>query len=82
MIDTQPKGEQIMDPMSGRIYKIEDTPVAARDAMKRGHVIVPPDKVSGLKKASIPARKGWARNKPCPCGSGAKFKKCCWDQFA
>ncbi len=19
-----------------------------------------------------------ARNKPCPCGSGRKFKKCCW----
>lgn len=20
------------------------------------------------------------RNKPCPCGSGIKFKKCCWDK--
>lgn len=20
------------------------------------------------------------RNKPCPCGSGIKFKKCCWSK--
>ena len=20
------------------------------------------------------------RNKPCPCGSGVKFKKCCWNK--
>lgn len=23
-------------------------------------------------------RKGNNRNEPCPCGSGVKFKKCCW----
>lgn len=22
--------------------------------------------------------KGYNRNHPCPCGSGKKFKKCCW----
>ena len=22
------------------------------------------------------------RNKPCPCGSGLKFKKCCWSKVA
>lgn len=22
------------------------------------------------------------RNDPCPCGSGKKFKKCCYDKFA
>jgi preprotein translocase subunit SecA len=21
-----------------------------------------------------------ARNKPCPCGSGKKYKKCCWNK--
>lgn len=25
-------------------------------------------------------RKSKYRNKPCPCGSGKKFKKCCWDK--
>lgn len=23
-------------------------------------------------------RKNFMRNKPCPCGSKKKFKKCCW----
>lgn len=26
-------------------------------------------------------RKGYMRNKPCPCGSGRKFKKCHWSQY-
>ena len=25
-------------------------------------------------------KRGSARNKPCPCGSGKKYKKCCWHQ--
>lgn len=29
----------------------------------------------------IPKRKNWMRNKPCPCGSKKKFKKCCWGKF-
>jgi len=27
-------------------------------------------------------RKNYMRNKPCVCGSGKKFKKCCWSKFA
>lgn len=26
-------------------------------------------------------RKNWMRNKPCVCGSGEKFKKCCWSSY-
>lgn len=26
-------------------------------------------------------RKNWMRNKPCPCGSERKFKKCCWRHY-
>lgn len=26
-------------------------------------------------------RKNHMRNKPCPCGSGRKFKKCCWSAY-
>lgn len=25
-------------------------------------------------------RDEWMRNQPCICGSGKKFKKCCWDK--
>lgn len=31
-----------------------------------------------LQKKSLRFRKNWMRNKPCICGSGKKFKKCCW----
>lgn len=31
-----------------------------------------------LSKANANQRKGWMRNQPCPCGSGKKFKKCCF----
>jgi uncharacterized protein YchJ len=27
-------------------------------------------------------RKNSMRNKPCLCGSGKKFKKCCWSSYA
>jgi uncharacterized protein YecA (UPF0149 family) len=30
-----------------------------------------------VKKMNKSVRKGWARNQPCPCGSGRKYKKCC-----
>ena len=26
-------------------------------------------------------RKNYMRNKPCVCGSGKKFKRCCWGKF-
>lgn len=27
-------------------------------------------------------RKGWMRNQPYVCGSGKKFKRCCWSKFS
>ncbi len=27
-------------------------------------------------------RKNSMKNKPCPCGSGKKFKTCCWSKFS
>lgn len=34
-----------------------------------------------LECMSKSARKNWMRNKPCPCESGKKFKRCCWNKF-
>ena len=31
-----------------------------------------------LTLANAHLRKGWMRNKSCYCGSGRKFKSCCW----
>jgi len=34
---------------------------------------------TGKEKSVLPARKEKiGRNEPCPCGSGKKYKKCCW----
>jgi len=27
-------------------------------------------------------RKNYMRNQPCPCKSGRKFKRCCWNKYA
>lgn len=27
-------------------------------------------------------RKGYMRNQPCICGSGKKFKRCCWGDYS
>ena len=37
------------------------------------------DNRSELGKLRIKHRNS-LRNKPCPCGSGHKFKKCCWNK--
>jgi preprotein translocase subunit SecA len=36
-----------------------------------------PDKISG----NQPAKRKLGRNDPCPCGSGKKYKNCCWPKY-
>jgi len=38
------------------------------------------DELKSLKRMSKPRRINKMRNKPCVCGSGKKFKKCCWNE--
>jgi len=40
---------------------------------KQAHTIKPMTKES---------RKNYMRNQPCVCGSGNKFKKCCWNSYS
>lgn len=42
----------------------------------------PEEEVKKVKRMSKPRRKNWMRNKPCLCGSGRKFKLCCWGKYA
>ena len=39
---------------------------------------VPDEEAPKVRKMNKLRRKNWMRNKPCPCGSENKFKKCCW----
>ncbi len=34
-----------------------------------------------LEPLDPPQRKNKMRNKPCRCGSGIKFKRCCWSKY-
>ena len=34
-----------------------------------------------IKQEVLAKRKNNLRNKPCPCGSNLKFKKCCWSKM-
>ena len=45
-------------------------------------VSIEEEELPKLRRMNKPARKNWMRNKPCPCNSGKKFKKCCWSLYA
>ena len=49
---------------------------------ERKMVSLSEDEVEECQKMGLQQRKGWMRNKPCPCDSGKKFKKCCWSKFS
>lgn len=50
----------------------------ADEAAKSNEMLLTEDQANSLKRNSTGKRKAWMRNQPCICGSGKKFKKCCW----
>lgn len=51
------------------------------DMREKGYVKITEEEAKVLSKKSKPVRKNYMRNKPCPCGSKKKFKKCCWNKY-
>ena len=47
---------------------------------KINEIKITKDEAEKFRRKSKRIRKNNMRNKPCPCGSGKKFKKCCWTQ--
>lgn len=62
---------------TGDIVNLEGTR-DKEEMMESGLVPLEEDDVPKVRKMNKNRRKNWMRNKPCPCGSGKKFKKCCW----
>ena len=67
-----------MNTDTGRIYAPEQMKVLFGDAApeevkKYKEMVTPPTPKQMLRR---PPRVG--RNEPCPCGSGKKFKRCCY----
>jgi hypothetical protein len=68
---------------SGNLYKT--SPEMQRELEKMsGRKLIPlsENQFQELEPMSRPRRKNTMRNKPCLCGSGIKFKRCCWSKYA
>lgn len=62
---------------SGHIRRLEQN-----EAPSDNEILLTENETRSLSKQSLKKRKNWMRNKPCPCGSGLKFKRCCWSKMA
>ena len=71
-----------MDCKTGDIYRIDEA--AAKRLEQQGKKILPlSDSLAReLEPLGHNRRKNNMRNKPCVCGSGRKFKRCCWSNYA
>lgn len=52
--------------------------LAADEDAKSNEMLLTEEQAVTLKRKPVAKRKAWMRNQPCICGSGKKFKKCCW----
>jgi len=75
-----PKEKQ--DALARAAYDL-DKSLTRSEQMKamKPYVALKNEDVPKLRHMSKPRRKTWMRNQLCPCGSGNKFKKCCWNSF-
>jgi len=62
---------------SGRIREL-----AEAEMPKVNEMLLSEEQAMELKMRSPKKRKNWMRNQPCTCGSGRKFKKCCWSRVS
>ena len=54
---------------------------AFEESNERKLLALTENQVKELVPLSKKMRKNNMRNKPCICGSGVKFKRCCWGEF-
>jgi len=72
--------EEVKDLMDDP-YQDSDTEYGnIRQEREKDLMLLKEQETKELKKVSHRRRKAWMRNKPCICGSGKKFKKCCWSR--
>lgn len=62
---------------SGNIRRL-----AEDERPRLNEVALSDEQVMELARRSKRKRKNWMRNRPCSCGSGKKFKRCCWSTVA
>lgn len=71
-----------MDANTGKIYRgnYEEIKRVSRE-LDRELVPISEDEASELERLPPRVRKNKMRNKRCLCGSGVKFKRCCWSKY-
>jgi hypothetical protein len=62
---------------SGNIRRL-----ALAENPRENEMLLSDEQARELSHRSAKKRKNWMRNQPCTCGSGKKFKKCCWSKVA
>lgn len=74
-----PTGEIVT--MSEAEMKLMTDGFERQHSTERKTVALTDSEVKDCESMPLYQRKGYMRNKPCVCGSGKKFKKCCWSKF-
>ena len=71
-----------MDSNTGEIFRLGPLGMSKLEK-QRGRPMVPltEEQADKLEPMGARQRKGYMRNQPCICGSGIKFKRCCWSKF-
>ena len=71
-----------MNPDTGEIREVNREELEQWES-EEGRRMIPLNKkqVNTLEGMPPNRRKNSMRNQPCPCGSGKKFKKCCWSIY-
>jgi len=80
-----------MDSNTGDIYRIDidgaeedlqrELQAISKNYEGRRQIPLTEKQYNKLEPMTNKNRKGWMRNQPCVCGSGKKFKKCCWYKY-
>lgn len=76
-----------MDTRTGEIYRLTGDELAEAQRLRKMEgrnplLEIGEQDFQELQPMERPQRKNWMRNKPCPCGSGKKFKRCHWSAYA
>ena len=69
------------------ILRVKATPVASAESStiisssSQDYANVIPKRQQDISVKPVKLKKKPGRNDPCPCGSGKKYKKCCWPKY-
>lgn len=68
---------------NGRLYEDLSEDAFGKISRQVGKPLTPltEEQVKELRTMGADSRKGFMRNQPCVCGSGVKFKRCCWSKY-